>query len=144
MHPRVSLARAAIALATAAALAIAGCSSSPARPKPASTRGQISAFEARNNQLIIAIISCFYRHHLIRRRAADGRGELDAPRLPVHDGQVATSSAADRSTVLLWFASIGGTLQVKGVSMGAWLGNSAMDPVDWPTSICGPIPPSRT
>jgi hypothetical protein len=141
LHQRVSPARTAIALAAVAALAITGCSSSPAKPKPASTStSQASAFEARTKQLTVALVSCFYRHHLIPRRATDGR-PFGTPRLPVQNGQVATSSAADRTAVLWWFASVGDTLPVKGVSMGAWLGNSAMVPTDWPKSICGPIPP---
>ncbi len=140
MHPRVSPARAGTALAAVATLAITGCNSSPAKPKPASTStspsSQGSNVLARDNQLVVALVVCFYQHHLIPQKAVNA-----TPRLPVHHGEVATSTSADQSAVLMWFASVGQGLLVKGVSMSSWLGDSDIDPSAWPTSVCGPIPP---
>ena len=131
--------RAAAALAAVAALVIAGCSSGPAQPKPGASSGTGNpgkTLVARDKQLTIALVSCFYRRHLISKAAV-----TRVPRLPVHSGQVAVATPADQSAVLLWFASVGQTLVVKGVTMGAWLGDSDTDPSSWPVSMCGPIPP---
>jgi hypothetical protein len=135
LQPRVSPVRAVIALAAAVALAIAGCNS-PVKPKPAST-SQASNFLAREHQLVVALVGCFYRHHLIPQAAVNA-----TPGLPVHNGAVATSTSADQGAIVSWFASVGQTLPVEGVSMGSWLGDSDTDPSAWPTSLCGPIPSS--
>jgi hypothetical protein len=129
-------ARALTALAAVAALALAGCSGTATKPKPTSSPTPGNSFLAYDKQLTVALVSCFYRLHLIPKHAAEG-----PPPLPVHDGQVATSTPTDLNTILVWFAGVGQGLSVEGVSMGAWLGNSAQEPDDWPTSKCGKIPP---
>jgi hypothetical protein len=134
---RMRPAPAAAVLAVATALAIAGCSSTtgPKPPPSTSPTNQGSAYEAYTKQLTVALVSCFYRLHLIPKSDVTG-----PPPLPVSHGRVAISTSADQSAIQLWFASIGGGLSVQGISMGEWLGNSPADPSDWPASKCGTIP----
>jgi hypothetical protein len=114
-------------------LVICGCSSSPPKAKPTTSSTATTAGN-RFDQLTVALVACFYQHHLIPH-GSQGGGEP----LPVKDDRLETSGGLAQGAIMNWYNDNGQNVLVNGKSIGNW-DSAAQNSGQWPTSLCGPIP----
>jgi hypothetical protein len=128
LQRRTSQVGAILAAAIVLAGLAGGCSSAPAKPEVTVSTESAGAY---HDKLLVALVSCFYQHHLLPASSLAG-----PPPLPVKDGQL---QVTNRDGIINWFGSVSSSTTVDGDLLGNWLSNATND-TSWPTSLCGPKP----